>query len=212
MTQEGKVNNPVATCFCEVMHICILEGNLVTLGNTLKLSERIGEQKAPSCGRLRTLFYVSLQSQRIPNGLREWTLCQCLGPWGQLCSETLNSHSNPTEGERIPTGQDPLEGGDNGHAPITPALHPEQRMCLPRPCCHQGRSPAPSPRPDPLPSGRVYRGSLLLVCRLDEMKSLSDCSLDTARISGTAPHVLIHLPRSIAFLWMGISRPGNSVL
>lgn len=31
------------------------------------------------------------------------------------------------------------------------------------------------------------------------MKSSSDWSLDMARISGTAPHVLIHLPRSIAF-------------
>ena len=58
----------------------------------------------------------------------------------------------------------------------------------------------PSPRPDPLPNGRVCRSSIwLLVCRLMRVKSFSDWSLDMARISGTAPRVLIHLPRSTAF-------------
>lgn len=43
-------------------------------------------------------------------------LCVSALAHGASCAlETLNSHSNPQR-ERIPTGQDPWEGGDNGHA------------------------------------------------------------------------------------------------
>ena len=119
-----------------------LEGNLVTLGTPW--SSLKGYWWAEKCHPVGFSEPFSASACRA-NAFQmhpESGLCVSALARGVSCAlGTLNSHSNPPEGENS-HWSGPLKGRWQCPCQITPALHPECPTCLPRHPCHQGRSPA----------------------------------------------------------------------